>query len=371
MRILLEAAHPAHVHFLTPIGHELIARGHETVLAIRPKDVTRELAERSGLRTIEPHFLPSRGRNRSLSVFFQAGELLRRILWLRSQIRRFAFDLVVTRNPSGVIAARLACVPSIFDTDDGRAAGIHFRLARPFATIITTPELFPDELGDRQRRYRGLKSTVFLHPSRFAVRRTVLTEYGIDDSRPLVVARFSANDASHDQGIKSVPQELVNHITLRIARDAHVVVSREGHRAVLYRRSESEAENVTAGSKPDGGQFVDPNDFLHLLACAGLHVGDSGSVTMEAAALGVPTLRIADTQRAIITELGERYGLVEDYPLAGSAAFLSRLEEWFEDPAALRGRAEAGHSVLLSDSEDIVVWFGALCEQVARRPGGG
>lgn len=154
MRILLEAAHPAHVHFLTPIGHELIARGHETVLAIRPKDVTRELAERSGLRTIEPHFLPSRGRNRSLSVFSQAGELLRRILWLRSQIRRFAFDLVVTRNPSGVIAARLACVPSIFDTDDGRAAGIHFRLARPFATIITTPELFPDELGDRQRRYR-------------------------------------------------------------------------------------------------------------------------------------------------------------------------------------------------------------------------
>jgi uncharacterized protein len=368
MKVMLEAAHPAHVHFLTPIGHELIARGNEAVLAIRCKDVAKDLAEQSGLRTLEPSFPTSRGRGNSLGLFAQVREFTRRTIWLHALIRREGCDLVVTRNPTGIIAATLARVPSIFDTDDGRAAGIHFRIAWLFATIITTPHLLPDELGDRQRRYGGLKSTVFLNPDRFVVRGTVLAEYGIDDDVLLVVARFSANDASHDRGIRIVPKELVDRITERIARNAHVVVSREGLSTVLYRRVAEDEGGGTPRLEGIDGQHVDPNDFLHLLASADLHVGDSGSVTMEAAALGVPTLRIADTRRAIITELGKRYGLVEDHPLAGSAAFLSQLDKWLEDPVTLRSRARAGHVQLLSDSEDVVVWFGSLCEQVVQQP---
>ena len=366
MKVLLEAAHPAHVHFLVPIGRELIARGHEVVLAVRPKDVARELARDSGLLTLEPNY-STLGSSKGLrGAISQAFELLRRVSWLIGVIRRLQINLVVTRNPSGVMAATVARVPSIFDTDDGRAAGIHLGLAKPFATIITTPQLLPDQLGSRQRRYAGLKSTVFLHPAHFSPRREVLDDYCIDQSVPLIIIRFSANSASHDHGVQSVPSELVDAVLSRVLPIANVVISHEGSQAVICGpvTASELAFRRSGGRMKNAGVVVSAGDFLHLLAFSDLHVGDSGSVAMEAAALGVFTLRIADTRRAMILALGERYGLVEDYRLGESEKFLARLDDVLEGPTKLLSSVQSGHQRLLDESRDVVGWFADQCEEL-------
>ena len=344
MKALLDAVHPAHVHFFGAIGEELLLRGHAAVLALRDRDVSYELAAASPVPKIHPPAThPGRGLFAGHAVS-QGQELASRVRWLRTEIRREAFDIVLTRNPSGAIAARLAKVPSIFDTDDGRDARLHFRLADAFATFTTTPDFLVDDLGAGHRAYRGLKSTVFLHPSRFVARVAVLKKYGISRHQPLIVTRFSANKASHDRGVRSVPLALRDAIHARGLRAANIVTSVEGEATMLQTISGRAVR-------------VEPIDFLHLLAFADLHVGDSGSVTMEAAALGVPTLRIADTRRSTITELSQRYGMVEDFSLEQSGQFKLRLEQKCADILSLRTACAPRHERLLADSVDVVDWF--------------
>lgn len=192
----------------------------------------------------------------------------------------------------------------------------------------------------------------FLHPDRFAPRESVLAEYELGPDEPIVVVRFSSNKSSHDRGIRSIPFDLRAAIEAQASEAAHAVISVEGEGTFLRRFS---------GERT----VVAPDDFLHLLAFSDLHVGDSGSVTMEAAALGVPTLRIADSRRSTITELARRYGLVEDFPLQARRAFERRFAEACTEIRTLRGAAVEEHRRLLSDSTDIVAWFIELAQDTA------
>lgn len=355
MKVLLEAAHPAHVHFLIPIGDALRARGDDVALAVRDKDVTRDLAEATDIDVLLPPRSGTAWKRLPSGRVRQIAELAVRVRWLRKVVRRGRFDLVVTRNPSGVIAGWLARVPTIFDTDDGRAAGIHFSLARPFASVITTPELLTEDLGPRQRRYPGLKASVFLHPNRFRRDATVRQRYGIEDGDSLVVARFSANTASHDAGVRSVEPAVIEDIVRRCSELAHVLVSVEGRQSVIVPSRQS---STLSSSVP-----VQPRDFLHLLAGADLHVGDSGSVTIEAAVLGVPTVRIADTRRSIITELSA-IGLVHDFSLAQLEEFTHELDVALRLLPQVRETLDPTVAGLSPRFEDVLPWFVDVCDSV-------
>lgn len=365
MRILLDASHPAHVHFFSPIGHELLRRGHVVVLALRDKDVALDLAQGSGIPCRQPPLGRWSGHRPGRGVLTRAPELLSRVRWLRSLISSERFDLVVTRNPSGVIAARTARIPSIFDTDDGRAAGMHFWLAGPFASVITSPELLPERLGPRHETYAGLKATVFLHPARFRPSLEVLARYGLRPDDRLFITRFSANDASHDTGVRAIPDELIMSICSRLRVSGHVVLSREGHGTVLLRRRSSGEGVVTPQQEQLGARMqvdVAPEHFLHLLAHSELFVGDSGSVAMEAVALGVPAFSIADIVRPILVEIEGRLGMLENYRWSESARLLHRLDEQMEVAAgSVATRARDSRSP--APFEDVVDWFVDLVER--------
>lgn len=369
MKILLEASHPAHVHFFTPIGKELLSRGHEVVLALRDKDVAVALAEQSGIPTRQPP--PGRwsGHRPGRGILARAPELLSRVWWLRSLISAEHFDLVFTRNPSGVMAARQARIPSIFDTDDGRSAGLHFRLAAAFASVITSPELLPEDLGPRHETYAGLKATVFLHPARFSPDPHVLARYGVGPENRLFVARFSANDASHDSRVRAIPDELIETISFTLRSSGHVVLSREG-RGTMFLRGHDPRNAFPGRSKhqSEDGIRVAPEHFLHLLASAELFVGDSGSVAMESVALGVPALRIADIDRPILGEIQRRLGTLENFPWAESGRLLRRLDERLQETAA-GGIIRPADRPSSTPFEDVVGWFADLVEQRAHGSG--
>ncbi len=365
MKALLEVSHPAHVHFFTPVGHELLRRGHEVVLALRDKDVTLALAENSGIPTRQPP--PGRwsGHRPGRSIVARGPELIARVRWLHTLIHAERFDVVATRNPSGVIAARMSRVAAVFDTDDGRAAGMHYWLAGPFASAVTSPELLPERLGPRHATYPGLKATFFLHPARFAPDRDVVQRYGVRPGDRLFIARFSANDASHDSGVRMIPDELIVSICSTLRAHGHVVLSREGKGTILL-RGPDEARNVTERTEPqiERETQVAPEHFLDLLAHAELFVGDSGSVAMESVALGVPAFRIADIDRPILAEIERRLGTLENFRWSESARLLHRLDEQIQK--SIQGRTESGEERRSRvPFEDVVSWFADLVERVA------
>lgn len=340
MHFLFDLSHPAHVHFSKYLLQELEAAGHETMVVARDKDVTVELLE--GLDI--PHTVVGRaGGGGRLRL---ASELARRDWHLWRAARTFAPDVIVTRNPAGVQAARLAGVPGVFDTDDGKAVGIHFRAAAPFADVITTPDCIPDDFGEKHVKYPSYKALAFLHPDRFTPDATVLDDLGVGPGQPYSVVRFVALAASHDRGEEGLTPARKRSLIERLAAQGPVFVSSESPLAA----------DLAAFAVP-----TPPHRFHDVLAHARVCATDGQSVAAEAACLGVPAVRCSTTSGRIsyLTEIAERYGLVAEYaPGDGDRAgdrFEDHVERWAMDTD--RTWREDARARLLADKCDLTSWF--------------
>ena len=221
MKVLLDAVHPADVWVLGAVEERLLAAGGQTLWISRPgKDPVVGLIENRG----RPHVAgPAAGTNRRTL----ARELLARDLLVWRTVRRFSPDVILTRSPAGVHAGRLTRTPVLYDTDDGRAAGLLYYVAGPFADMITSPSATADTYGSRHRKYRGYKELFYLHPSRFTADGTIRTELGLSEDERLFVLRLTAFTASHDYGERGLTREQVDGILRRLQSRGKVVLSSE------------------------------------------------------------------------------------------------------------------------------------------------
>jgi predicted glycosyltransferase len=345
VRILFDLSHPAHVLQFTPLVRELIARGHEVRLVGRDKDVTRDLLKSSGF----PFEIPDapagpRGQMRD------ARELVMRVRALRRIVRTWRPDVLMTRNPSGVLASFGTRTRSVFDTDDGRQVGAHYWLARPFADLITSSVHDPESHGRHHRRYPGFKALAYLHPDRYAPDPAVRARLGVPEG-PLFVLRFSAHDASHDRRITGISADTQQQLERLLGSHGSVLLAREGAPTVL----------LTTGAQ----RTVPPQAFLDVLAQADLCVGDSQSVAIEAALLGVPAIRLSGfTGRNFSLQvLEERYGLMSNLRPGEEQQLLAAVQAALTDLPGRSSAARAARDGLLEDAEDVTGWYLRLIEQ--------
>jgi predicted glycosyltransferase len=345
VRILFDLSHPAHVHQFVPLAHELTGRGHRIRLVGRDKDVTRDLLKSSGL----PFEVPDapagpRGRVRD------GRELVTRVRALRRIVRAWRPDVLLTRNPSGVLATFGTLTRSVFDTDDGRQAGAHYWLARPIANLITSSVHDPESHGRHHRRYPSFKALAYLHPDRYAPDPAARDRYGVPEG-PLFVLRFSAHDASHDRRVTGISEEMQQQLERLLESHGSVLLAREGEPTVL----------LTTGAR----RTVPPQAFLDLLAQADLCVGDSQSVAIEAALLGVPAIRLSGfTGRNFSLQvLEERYGLVSNFLPGDEPQLLALVVATLTDLHERRRAARAARDRLLDDAVDLTGWYLRLIDR--------
>ncbi|HKY38364.1 MAG TPA: glycosyltransferase [Polyangiaceae bacterium] len=347
MRVLFDIVHPAHVHFFKNMIRGLSARGHQTQIVARDKDVTNALLDRLGFA------YESIGRPRQ-SLFGMAGELLRRDWALAKAARAFGADLIVTRNPAGAQVGRLLRIRSVFDTDDGKAAGVHFWSAAPFAHVITTPDCSSEDYGARHVKYPGYKQTAYLHPNHFTPDPSVLQALGIAAGERYFIVRFVAMGASHDVGEGGLPLDAKQALLDKLRAHGKVFVS-----------SESVLPEALAPLK-----FPLPPDRLHdALAFADLLVGDSQTMAAEAAVLGTPSLRVSSwTGRlAYLSELEQRYGLTFAYQPDKAERLLAHVDRWLLEPH-LRQSLAPNHQRLMAEKVDVARWFVEFLEAGATLP---
>lgn len=318
-------------------------------IVARDKDVTVRLLEASGL-PFEVLRMGGSGAGRRRA----ASELIWRSWALRKRIRRFGIKVVLTRNPSGAIAAFGTSATSIFDTDDGRNVGVHYWLARPFAGLITSSEFDPENHGRRHRRYRALKAQMFLHPDQFTPNPAVRRRY-LGDEELLAVVRFSAHDASHDSRITGIDPA-----------GRRAVIERLGQFGPTLLSVENEGLRLQRGSKESVP--VAPEDFHHLLATAVLFVGDSQSVAAEAAILGVPALRLSSfSNRVFYLRQLQALGLMKNFLPGEEDALVAALNEILqhsnEEQAQTRNLARTFHQTTC----DLRRWYLELVLDTLRR----
>lgn len=344
MRIVFDIVHPAHVHFFKHMIWTLERRGHHTAVLAREKEVTCRLLENLGIP------FEKVGRPSSGGRIGQLAELVRRDLTLVRLIRRHRADVVVTRNPAGVQAARLAGVTGIFDTDDGSAAGIHFAAARPFAHFLTSPDCLPEYWGNRHFRYPGYKQTAYLHPDHFTPDPGVKGALGLGEDEPYFIVRFVAMQASHDTGEAGMPYEARREVIRRLQPHGRVFLSSE---AALP----AEWQDLA---------FKLPPEKLHdALAFADLVVGDSQTMAAEAAVLGTYAVRASTFAGRIsyLEELEHKYALTWGFHPRDAERFFMKIDELLALGSDRKGAAREAQQRMLRDKVNVADWFVEFIEQ--------
>lgn len=345
MRILVDIVHPSEVHLYRHIISDLEANGHQTCVTARDKDVVLDLLRGYGI----PHLATNTAASNNMAAL--GWELVRRDVALFKIARLFMPDLILTRNPTGTHVGRSLCVPTIFDSDDGYAGGPVFRLAKPFATAVTTPDCARDDFGPRHIRYPGYKETAYLHPNRFTARPEVLTNLGLTVDDNYAVVRFVSLGASHDRNQAGLSARHKRALVERLAEMGPVLISAEG--TSLPDDLESHRLNAP------------PADMHDVLAHASIYVGDSSSMAAEAAVLGVPSIRCSTFagQLHYLDELENRYGLTRAFKPTHIDQFFAAVEQVIADPAAALAVGAERRTQLFADKVDTAAWYVDFIEE--------
>lgn len=292
MRVQFDITHPAHVHlFKNPI-RALAADGHTVAVASRRKEVTTALLDAYG---IEHTVLSTKA---TTTAALLAEWSLREVRTIRFT-RNFDPDVVVSRAlPSAVHAAALTGAASVVVTDT-EYAGTVSKLISPFVDYWCTPASFTYDYGDNQRSHEGFDELAYLHPDWFAPDGKRLRQYGVDPDERYAVVRFVSMAAHHDLSRAGFSPDEKRQLVEALSEHATVYISSE--RPLPPELADYEAP-------------VPPAEIHHLLAFADVMVGDSETMTTEAALLGTPTIRsnshATDDVLGVFVELEDR-GLVE------------------------------------------------------------
>jgi len=347
MRILIDVSHPALAHVFGHVIPALHARGHETLVVARDKDVTLPLLTAYGVRhqVVAPAGRTQAGRFR---------ELLVREARLLALARGYRPELITGTSVHAARAAfLLRCRSAILNDDDAAAVPLFRWLAYPLASAIVTPTALAHEgWGPRHLLYPSYHALFYLHPNRFRPDRTVRGDLGIADVQPYAIVRLSALEAHHDRGVKGVSHAFLRALVDGVGRRMRVFVSSEKPLAPEFERLRIDLR---------------PERIHHALAGAEFFLGDSQTMTAEAAVLGTPAFRINDFVGRIsyLREL-EEYELAFGFRPGDEKAALETLERVLALPGRTTVFAARRHK-LLAEKIDPVPWFVDAMEKLVAR----
>ncbi|WP_255198807.1 DUF354 domain-containing protein [Halorarius litoreus] len=321
LRVLVDIQHPAQVHLFRNLIAELERQGHETLVTAREKEVTLEL-----LDAYDIDYVSLSARRPGLVAALT--ELAVREVKMARLVRRFDPDVVVSRlNPPAVHAARLFGARSVVvkDTDIGGSAlgRVLHATTLPFVDVLCVPPGLDLPVPAARTRTLAFQELAYLHPDRFTPDPDALAAYGVDVEAPYTVVRLAGWDAYHDAGDSGISRATLDELFAMLEAHGDVYVSSE------------------ADLPPE---FADhalpvPVHLVHdLLAYADCYVGDSGTMSSEAALLGTPAVRITSVagpdDEHIFRALEEEYDLL--YSFSDERAALDRVRALLADGEAKR-----------------------------------
>jgi len=331
MRILIDLLHPAHVHFFRNFRTEMSERGHEVCITARNKDRSVELLDAMGLPYEQ---ISEQKSGKGLTV-----EMAQRTVRLMKVMHRFRPDVMTgIMGPSIAAAGALRRVPAVVFYDTEFAVQTN-RFVYPLAHSVCTPDCYQARVRGRHRQYAGYHELAYLHPDRFRPDLARLTRFGVSPGEPYSIVRFVSWQAVHDRNEQGLSGKQKRQLVETLQRRGRVLVSSE------------------APLSPDLADLAvrgPVEDIHHLIAHAELVVGESATMSSEAAVLGVPAVFIATTGRGYTDDEERRYGLVRHFTEDQYDLAVSAVEELQATP---RDTWRAARERLLDDKIDVTQWM--------------
>lgn len=297
MRVWIDFSNSPHPALFGPVAKRLGERGADVLITVRDHAQTIELAR---TRWPDAEILGSPGHSGKLS---KLGSMARRVADCRSWARRHRPDVALSHNSyAQLVAARLLGMPAVTAMDYEYQPANH--LAFRCAGRILLPEAVPNGVvrrqGARSRkvvRYPGLKEHLYL--ADFSPDPAILSSLGVE-RRPeeaVVVARSAPAGAAYHA-----------HENPQFVESLRELASQEHVRCVVLVRHESQRNAIERLNLPNCVVPTSAVDGRSLLCAADMFIGAGGTMTREAALLGVPTFSIFGGRAPAVDVWLERQG---------------------------------------------------------------
>jgi len=290
MKILIYCGHPAQYHFFRNTISILRSKNHEVELLIKTKDVLEDLLKY--YKEEYTNILPSGRRDSRMGILFG---LLKREIRLFKHMRKFRPDIVLGTDPALAHISRLLKIPCITCLeDDYEVIPQLAKITYPFTKHIFTP--YVCHVGKYEAKkigYDGYMKLAYLHPRYFHPDRNIVAPF---TERRFFLIRMAKLSAYHDLNILGLSKKLLTEIIKKLERHGKIFISSEFSVDTEFQKYLLD---------------IHPVHIHHFIYYADLLISDSQSMSVEAAILGTPSIRISDfTGRiSVLEELEHKYRL--------------------------------------------------------------
>ena len=340
MNILIDIGHPAHVHYYRNLAIELEKKGHQVFWTVKEIEVAKRLLNYYGIKYL---VLPKKSDSLLGKIWKQ---FLYDFIILKICIQK-NINVAIGTSVSIAHVSKISRVKSIVFDDDDDVQPLVTKYVNPYADSLLSPKALE---GKRKRKdtiyYPGYHELAYLHPKRFKADTNVLTEAGIILGTPYFIMRFNVFKAHHDKGI----------LGLSLNQKLQLIEMLKPHGKVFI----TTERNI----EPELKEFqlkVSPEKIHSLMAYAALFLGDSQTMTSEAAVLGIPSLRCNSFAGRIsyIEEEEQKYHLTFGFKPENFPQMLLKLKELLAMPN-LKEEWQIRRKKMLEEKIDVTsfwIWF--------------
>jgi predicted glycosyltransferase len=304
VKIWLDVLTPKQANLFAVLYDRLNAKGYKVLVTTRHYREVNELLE---LRKLNARIVGRHGGADFKDKLLQSS---RRVTGLAEIVGDYSPDLAISfSSPEAARVAFGLGIPHYCISDSPHAEAV-CRLTIPLSEKLFTPWVIPtytwDRYGIRSRdiiRYRALDPIVWIG-SRYDHR--TLGSLQLDFTRPIVVIRTSEEFAAY----------LIDRSTARVATTMDIVtnildLSKGELQLVVLPRYDEQGEKFR---KRFGSRIIVPQhavDGVSLLRASSVFIGGGGTMSAEAALLGVPVISYYPGNQTFVEKFLVNYGLVE------------------------------------------------------------
>lgn len=341
MNILFDIGHPGQVHLFKNVIKELKNRNHKIIITAKEIPAVVELLNRLDIQYI------SLGEKFD-SILFKGLSQFAYDLRLLKILRKYKIDIAAGSS----ITITHSSLPSktkalVLDDDDAEAVKLFSCFAHPFADCIISPDALAHQRNNKKGiTYKGTHELFYLHPGYFKPDINVVKEAGIDSKTPFFIFRFVSGKAYHDSGEKWMTMGQKLELINLVREFGNVYITTE-------RKIDPELEKWQLK--------ISPEKIHHLMYFASMFVGDSQTMTSEAAILGTPAVKCNTFAHklSIPNMLEEKYGLCYSYQPSEFDVLCLKIKELLKNNS-LKEEWSQRRERFLSDSINpttFLVWF--------------
>ncbi len=344
MKILISIEHPALVHQFRYIITWLRNKGHDVLVLVVDKDGDKKLLDSFGI----PYKLVSNSTGKGVL------EKAFLFIWLTIKYSfigmRYHPDYFIGRSSPMMAVASFLCHKKHIIYEDTEGDKFSLTLCKLFSYKIITSSSFLLDLGKKQDKVNAYKELFYLHPNYFVPDIEIVRKNGLNPEQDYIILRFVAWQAVHDFGQKGISDRMLHHMVEELSKVVKIYISSEKELPEDLKKYELRSNY---------------EDIHHILAYSKLYMGESTTMSSEAAVLGIHAICLNSIVCGSTSEIQDKYGLMYVFSQPDEGRYEQGLQKALEllKKKDLTESGKQKQKILLKDKIDINQYFISMLEK--------